>query len=64
LNLLRQCIGELVDKHGSVRAAARVLGIDHAYLYRLKVGEKTDPSDALLKKLKLRRVVSYIGRSK
>jgi len=54
----------LVDKHGSVRAAARVLGIDHAYLYRLKVGEKTDPSDALLKKLKLRRVVSYIGRSK
>jgi len=56
---LQERVAELVAKHGSVRAAALVLGIDHSYLYRLGSGGKTEPSPALLKKLKLRRVVTY-----
>lgn len=62
---LRARIEELVERHGSLRAAARVLKVDHAYLSRLMTGVKCAPSDALLRKLGLRRVVTYsrINRS-
>jgi len=56
---LPERIDELVKQHGSVRAAARVVRIDHAYLYRLYVGAKKEPSVAVLKRLGLRRVVTY-----
>ena len=56
--MLRDRIDSLVKQHGSIRAAARVLGVDHAYLWRLQTGTKNNPSDSLLRKLKLRRVVS------
>lgn len=55
--MLRQRIIELTEQHGSLRAAARVLGVTAGYLCRLRDGEKTNPSDALLKKMKLRRIV-------
>lgn len=56
-------IGQLIHRHGSLRAAARVLEISPAYLSRLFSGEKKDPSDAMLRKLRLRRVVTYIAIS-
>lgn len=59
-SVLQQRIRELAERHGSIRAAARVLEVDHAYLYRLSTGEKDDPGEALLRKLKLRRVVTYV----
>ena len=50
---------ELVDQHGSLRAAARVLKIDHAYLSRLSSGEKVRPSAEVLRKIGLIQVVTY-----
>ncbi len=64
MNLLRARIQELAKQHGSLRAAARVLDIDHGYLSRLQDGGKTEPSDDVLRKLDLRRMVTYIRRSK
>lgn len=55
-----QCIADLVARHGSLRKAGRVVGLTGQYLYRLQTGEKTNPSAAVLKKLGLRRVVSYV----
>lgn len=55
-------INELAKSHGSLRAAARVLGVDAGYLCRLRDGKKLKPSDRLLRKLKLRRVV-YFART-
>lgn len=55
-------IQDLAKQHGSLRAAARVLGIDHAYLWRLQNGGKIVPSDDVLKKLGLKRVVTYVNR--
>lgn len=52
-------VDQLCGQHGGIRAAARVLKIDHAYLYRLWVGEKANPSKAVLRKLGLRKVVRY-----
>lgn len=63
MSLLRARIQELAKQHGSLRAAARVLDVDHGYLSRLQDGLKTEPSDDLLRKLDLRRVVTYIRRS-
>lgn len=57
--VLQQRIAELVAQHGSIRAAARVLQIDQGYLYCLLSGEKDNPGDKLLRKLKLRRVVTF-----
>lgn len=58
-SVLQQRIQELVDRHGGVRAAARVLEVDQGYVYRLLSGEKNDPGEKLLRKLKLRRVVTF-----
>lgn len=60
MNMLRTRINELADKHGGLRAAARVLNIDPGYLVRLRDGQKTQPSATVLKKLKLARVVTYV----
>lgn len=52
---LQQHIDRLVHEHGSLRAAARALGFDPPYLWRLRKGFKANPSDKTLKKLGLRR---------
>jgi hypothetical protein len=52
-------IAELIDQHGTLRATARVLDCDPGYLSRLQSGEKDDPGEALLRRMKLRRVVTY-----
>lgn len=56
---LTKRVQEVARQHGSLRAAARALTVDHAYLSRLQSGEKTDPSEAVLRKLGLRRLVLY-----
>jgi len=52
----------LVELHGGIRSAGRVLGIDPGYLVRLRDGKKSNPSDDVLEKLGLKRVVevSYV----
>lgn len=59
---LAQRIEELTAHHGSLRAAARVLETDAGYLSRLASGEKDDPGETLLRRMGLRRVVSYERR--
>jgi hypothetical protein len=48
MNVLQQRINELVERHGSIRAAARVLDVDPVYLYRLSTGEKDACAASLL----------------
>lgn len=56
---LRDRIDDLVAQHGSLRAVARVTEIDVGYLSRLRTGEKANPDKYKLRRLGLRRVVSY-----
>lgn len=55
-------ISMLVDRHGSLRNVAKILDIDHAYLCRMQNGVKINPSEAVLKKLGLQRIVTYVLR--
>lgn len=64
MSLLRARIQELAKHHGSLRAAARVVQIEAGYLSRLQNGLKLEPSDDVLRKLGLRRVVTYEPRIK
>lgn len=57
---LRKRIQELESRHGGLRQLSRVIGVDSAYLMRLRDGEKTNPSDRVLRKLKLKRIVTVI----
>ena len=52
--LVREAIIKAQNRHGGLRAAARALKIDVGYLLCLKTGKKTNPSDAVLRKLKLK----------
>ncbi len=53
---LQKHIDRLVAKHGGLRSAARHCGVDPAYLWRLRKGEKVGPKSKTLEKLGLRRV--------
>ena len=57
---LEQRINDVAALFGSLREAASVLEIDAGYLSRLRSGEKSEPSDDVLKKLGLRRKLSYV----
>lgn len=46
---------DLIAHHGSVRAAAKALKVNHAYLHRIAAGQNHNPSDAVLVKLGLGR---------
>ena len=63
-NLIRTRAKELMGQHGGVRAGARVLQIDPGYFSRLISGDKTNPSDKLLKRMGVRRIktVTYYER--
>jgi len=56
---LQERVQQLIERHGGLRKAARVVQIDPAYLSRLHSGEKVRPLAAVLKKLDLRRIVTY-----
>lgn len=50
----------LILEHGSVRAAANAVGVDHAYLHKLAMGAKWNPSKATLRKLGLMPTPLYL----
>jgi hypothetical protein len=56
---LAERIDELVAQHGSLRALARVMECSPPYICRLRAGVTENPGPAVLRKLGLRRVVSY-----
>lgn len=56
---LAERIDQLVEQHGSLRAVARMTGIEVSYLSRLRAGEKVNPLKDTLRRLGLRRVVTY-----
>lgn len=53
-------IEELAEQYGSVTEVANRLGVNAIYLHRLANGSKTSPSEDVIKKLGLRRIVSYV----
>lgn len=55
-----QRIQELAEVHGSVKDVANYLGVNGVYLQRLANDSKTSPSEDVLKKLGLQRIVSYV----
>lgn len=59
VNYLRFHAQSLIAQYGSVRKAGDALGIDHTYLYRIAAGEKEWPSDEVLLRMGLERVVTY-----
>lgn len=56
---LQERIDQLVVQHGSLRAVARVTEINAGYLSRLRNGEKVNPEKDKLRRLGLRRVVTF-----
>lgn len=58
---VQKAVARAVAKHGTLRAAARVFQVDPGYLQRLLTGEKDAPGDPLLRKLGLRKVVTYVN---
>lgn len=60
---LTQRVGELVVRHGSLSRVARALEIDKGYLSRLWGGSKKQPSEKVLRKLGLIRVVKFVRRT-
>lgn len=57
---LSQRIDELVEQHGSLWAAARVLRVDIVYLADLRSGDKQSPSDTLLRRMGLQKEINYV----
>ena len=49
-------INKLVNRHGSLRNVAKIVGVEPAYLSRLRSGKKIWPSENVLKRLRLKRV--------
>lgn len=56
---LKQRVKELIQQHGTLRAAARAIQIDVSYLSRIEHGEKDNPSDLTLRRMGLREVTTY-----
>ena len=55
---LSERVDQFVEKYGSLRNAAKILEIDHAYLWSIKHGKK-NPSDKLLFRLGLKKHVHF-----
>ena len=51
---------QLSKKHGSLRAVSRATRLDPGYLSNLRSGKKVNPGPRALRKLGLRRVISYV----
>ena len=62
MTVIQRKVEELIMEFSGLRRAARLLNIDPAYLHRLRMGQKKNPSQFILSKLGLRRVVSYERR--
>lgn len=57
---IQEAIAFEVEVYGSLRAAAKELGIDVGYLSRLASGEKENPGDYVLEQLRLQKKVVYV----
>lgn len=57
---IQEAIALEVEVYGSLRAAAKELGIDVGYLSRLASGEKENPGDYVLEQLRLEKRVVYV----
>lgn len=55
---IQDAVERLIAKHGTLRAAARAVKFDPAYLCRLRYGKKRNPSPDVLKKLGLKRTIT------
>lgn len=56
---LREHIEARIKEVGSLTALARVSGISVDYLGHMRAGRKTNPGNDLLKRLGIRRVVTF-----
>lgn len=56
---LKERCEALIEKHGGLRAAARAVDVERSYFYRMATGQKDNPSSAVLRKLGLRREITY-----
>jgi len=56
---LREQILALIEQHGGVRKAARAVQVDPGYFVKLRDGKQTEPSDVTLRRLGLRKMVTY-----
>jgi hypothetical protein len=56
---LLEAIRELTQRHGSQAEAARYCDINKSYWSRMMAGVKDWPSEETLKRLGLRRIISY-----
>ncbi len=54
--LIRRTCRSLVKKFGNARQAAIRIGINPKYMYSMLDGSKSNPGDAILRKMGLRRV--------
>ncbi len=63
LDAIKQCLKELVKKHGSQRAAARALGIGQTQLFDIINGRRK-PGPRTLKALGLEQVTTYTQSKK
>lgn len=61
---LQDRVIQLVEQHGSLRAAARAIEVDVSYLSRLGSGEKEMPSETTLRRMGLLQIVTYELRRK
>jgi hypothetical protein len=59
MNELTAAIERAITQHGSLRKAARALGVDFAYLWRLKTGSKKNPGAELAQKLGIAKEVTF-----
>jgi hypothetical protein len=62
MNELQAAIARLIERHGGLRAAAKILEIDPGYLSRLHRGENDYPNAKILRKLGLEREIVYRER--
>lgn len=58
--LLKDRVNLHVKKHGGVRNCAKVFDVDPSYITRLRKGEKMEPSDSILRRLGLVKMVVYV----
>jgi len=59
MNDIQSAVEALVKHYGSYRAVEEAIGVNYAYLSRLRTGKRTNPSDDVLKKIGLVKSVTY-----
>lgn len=52
---LQRTVRAVVKRHGSLRKAQAAIGVNFVYLHNLALGNQSNPSDDVLKKLGLKR---------